>query len=805
MASCEFRAAARDLKDFLADTTANGTRLFGKFGDILDGWQRFSATHTQVEGWEKGVYNWLRGIDEAITGGKFSISKAANEIYNVQESFHASMRRIELATKATTERLAKLSFAQRKALHRILDGQGTEQFFQGASRWTLDGKPVTKELNDLVVEFREAIDANAKDLIAAGALDPKFAIADYVKHFYSEYEKATVESAKAAKKWLANNKFKSRKDLPKELQEALGLIEDGSISIPRTLEYQRQQLLRALTQQELAAKYGKDVAFDGAVQIPETLAGGNIKKYGALSGKWVTKDVYNALAEQSILERNLGMYEKYYVPLIDHIKVNLTVKNPFTHFYNFGSNMIMAYLQGDLSALGRTLAMAAKNSPEWKGLVKLAEINGLFKSSQLNETVLKNIHYDLPKGMSKLSDLADKIPYIDAFKTLIENIYGTETSATGKAMRAAYGWEDTIFKIAYFADALERAKAEGRKLSESDIAHIAQEAKERYVDYDKPLGSGFQVLDKTLFPFIKYPLRATPQVIKAAVRNPMRFALLQLALVGSGASSIFGEQNEAARPSWASNSANLFGVKDWLMLPSGAWINAGRMLPGVRFNGGLDLSGGFLGTLINILQGETSLGYPITPSETADGLTRTRDKIVEAGRTFLPPLTLGRYAIATADILTGISTSTNYFGEPLGLGEVYSRAFGVRYFNSEKELKTKKTQLDKHFRAIYREILEAGGSNNSKEYKDALAVYTAALNELAAQAKYVQGNTAAYNTRYEIGKFRELINSAPSALPEPKNVKGHTAEDTGGVGTAHKYKPFSIDGIGAPKKFDPFE
>ena len=113
------------------------------------------------------------------------------------------------------------------------------------------------------------------------------------------------------------------------------------------------------------------------VKISDESAGGGIKKYGALAGKYVPEDVAKALAEAEMLGREMTKFNGAYYKLIDHIKVNVTVKNPFTHLYNFGSNMALAFLHGDFAETIKTTAAWVGRSESFKKWENLANSLGL--------------------------------------------------------------------------------------------------------------------------------------------------------------------------------------------------------------------------------------------------------------------------------------------------------------------------------------------------------------------------------------------------------------------------------------------
>lgn len=203
---------------------------------------------------------------------------------------------------------------------------------------------------------------------------------------------------------------------------------------------QRIQLLKAKTLKSFADKFGVDEAaykidefnkYKDYVRISDESVGGGIKKYGALSGKYVPKEIAKAIKEAELIREQMNVFNNAYFKVIDHIKVNITVKNPFTHAYNMGSNMILSYLHGDLGSLAKTIAMLNNDKNGFKKLVQVADELGL--GSGLNDL----------EGLKVLK--GDKKENL--MITLIKNAYFAENTKLGDFARSAYAWEDKIFKL----------------------------------------------------------------------------------------------------------------------------------------------------------------------------------------------------------------------------------------------------------------------------------------------------------------------------------------------------------------------
>ena len=227
-----------------------------------------------------------------------------------------------------------------------------------------------------------------------------------------------------------------------------------------------------------------------------------------------------------------------------------------------------------------------------------------------------------------------------------------------------------------------------------------------YVDYSAPLPPIVRRLDRNgVFPFSHYVWKSTPRVAKMIAKNPMKFALLQYALLESGA-SLFSDDDNFEKPTWAGDNgfagitkyipSNLFGAKQWVQMEDDEFLNLGRALPGMRM-GGLAFDGGFVGSFLSIAQGRDPLWRSKIYEESDNTLQAVFKSLQKFAENYAPPMTLGRYAQRAVKKATGFKPPKNSYGEELGWDEFGYRIVGVRKFNREKE-------IIKHYKAVVREF-----------------------------------------------------------------------------------------------------
>ena len=632
----------------------------------------------------EGLDKSAKWVNENIpfAGELLSIREHGKEIDELLGEYHRTTAAIYTQAGQFKEYLGKLSLENRKAMFKALDGE-------------MNPSELPEYVRPLYEKVRKTIDDGAQALVDAGALESKNVIKDYVKHYYKKHMDEAKENSRIAKA-LRQSKFFARKQMSWEQKQLRQIEDDAAFAVTNTILEQKKQLLKAQTLKLFADKFAKDAPPEGAeglkwVRMSDESAGGGIKKYGALAGKYVPEDVAKALAEAEMLGREMAKFNNMYFKLIDHIKVNVTVKNPFTHLYNFGSNMALAFLHGDFNEAMKTTAAWMRGDKQFKRWETLANSLGLDSHLSDLEGLVKPLQSEAKDGI---------------LTRALKEAYMAEGSWSGEKARYFYSMEDKVFKIARFKKNLEMiAKDRGfdvndfSKFSADELKAAMKDAQYSYVDYSTHFNGTLKMFDKTgVQPFLHYAVKSTPMVLKAALKRPDRFLMMQAVLAYGGGSAWLGADNERdnlAKPEWAESGAlpNLVGVKSWMRVGNTNWyFNSGRLVPGFRFDGfdKLEFNGGFVGGAINIASGKSTLGYKIESDEDPSAVKITK-RLLELTKSYFPPLSpLGRYgqqlgAQGVADITGADIAPKDYNKDELGFGGIIARGAGVRRFDKEKE------------------------------------------------------------------------------------------------------------------------
>ncbi|OJJ27685.1 hypothetical protein [Campylobacter concisus] len=641
-----------------------------------------------------GLDKAAKWTDENIpfAGKLLDIREHAKEIDDLLGEYHRATAAIYTQAGQFKEYLGKLSLENRKAMFKALDGE-------------MNPEKLPEYVRPLYEKVRKTIDDGAQALVDAGALESKNVIKDYVKHYYKKHLDEAKENGRIAKA-LRQSKFFARKQMSWEQKQLRQIEDDAAFAVTNTILEQKKQLLKAQTLKLFADKFAKDAPPEGAeglkwVRMSDESAGGGIKKYGALAGKYVPEDVAKALAEAELLGREMAKFNNMYFKLIDHVKVNVTVKNPFTHLYNFGSNMALAFLHGDFNEAIKTTAAWMRGDKQFKKWENLANSLGL--DSHLNDL----------EGLVKPLQSESKG---NILTKALKEAYMAEGSWSGEKARYLYSMEDKVFKIARFKKNLEIiAKDKGfdvndfSKFSADELKAAMKDAQYSYVDYSTHFNGTLKMIDKTgVQPFLHYAVKSTPMVLKAALKRPDRFLMMQAMLAYSGGSAWLGADNERdnlAKPEWAESGAlpNLVGVKSWMRVGNTNWyFNSGRLVPGFRFDGfdKLEFNGGFVGGAINIASGKSTLGYKIESDDDPNTVKMTK-RLLELTKSYFPPLSpLGRYgqqlgAQGVANITGADIAPKDYNKDELGFGGIMARGLGVRRFDKGKEYSKELKRLEK--------------------------------------------------------------------------------------------------------------
>lgn len=663
-----------------------------RWGDKVDA--VFSKMGDALSRADEKLTDKVNGMQSKIRfGNLFAVHEGEKVFSEWIREFRIQQRDIHEKALQTQKLLSSMADEDSRILVRALNGD-------------IDSKTLKGSMARMYESFRSMIDENARELVSLGVLKEENAIRDYLKRYYKDF----VDGSGSAKMYF-DKRFKERKDMSLDERLAKGMIEDASFVIPKTIMEQKVQILKARLLQGLSQRFGIDEARDGYVRVPDDTIGGGVYRYGALAGKFIPEEIMGQIKGAAFVKESMGVLETYIYPIVDHIKVNVTVKNPATHFYNVASNFMMSYIHGDMRALGRVLLMAKNDKGSFKALVDEANKYGL-------NTLLDDMEGDLATS-------PDGKPNI--MLTIMKNLYATADSKTGQVMRSAYEWEDKIFKLSAFDGNMRRMKKElGRNLNEAEKRRAFMEANAAYVDYDTPLPSIVRTLDKSgVFPFLHYTWKSTPVVARAIAKDPMRFMILQAALIGMGASAWFSEEDDIIKPEWAADQINLLGSKEWVNLGNGYFLNAGRLVPGMKI-GTLDFQAGFVGGVVKIATGETPLGFSIGNKDDTK-LDTVLKRSAALAENYAPPLSpIGRYGQRVEKKAMGDGKKNASTGKEMEYSEIMAQPIGVREFDPKHEAQSKANAIDNAYK---RQI------KNGRDPNDAAKEYRESVHELKAEAR----------------------------------------------------------------------
>ena len=618
--------------------------------------------------------------------------------------------------------------------------------------------------------LKNIIAKNADTLVELGVLRAEDKIENYVKHYFEPLlQKSEAEIEAHFNKIGLGEKFK-RKELSKAELEELGLMKD-EYAIINTIREQFIQIEKARRLQKLADRFSSAKPVDGWVRFGMAKGEGGKEyadsmRWGALAGRYVSPElddaiksaeiVGNAVANSHMLVKAANVWMK----VVAHLKTNLTVKNPATHAANYISNMITAAIKGDLIASQK---MAAEAVASWGR--KLAGDNELTSFDKWRRCAHDH-------GLSMITDELDLVT--KAPKDLVANAdsklekiwkfaYMAKGSKTGDFMRALYNMEDGVFKLAHFKKIMEKERINGEKFDIEKYADLKNseyrmiwkdrcesamnKANYEYVDYSTRWNGAARYADRLGFaPFLQYTWKSVPMVAKNILKNPHRYAAIGVGIYGLGGLSLIDrEQKDARTEKWARNGnflwlggrlPNMFFADTWVRIKgTDLSFNLGRVLPGARL-GELSsvFNGGFITSFFGLMQGKTSLGHNFIKED--DNTAWAVGKIVaEAARSYLPSMTMGRYAqgfgsMAYNEVLSALNIAEKY-RLPVakdGRGkEISAKELVMRAFAATREMRVGKAYQENYNKAL-KDARNARKDNDLNKAK-----------ELESKAKRIKG------------------------------------------------------------------
>jgi hypothetical protein len=405
----------------------------------------------------------------------------------------------------------------------------------------------------------------------------------------------------------------------KEMVDA-GMVSDPRYLLHATVHHLMQDIMHA-EMSNLLVSYGRDNSEDtGAVEGPGTMvfdskedaeahqkkyadqgirpqnwvqvpksrnrAGG--MKFGALAGKWVSQSIWNDIDSQISNAPMFPEYDKW----LTRWKLAKTAYSPVTHFNNIASNFALAFYRdipaGNIIKAAQIYWNLSHGTPEERAAAEkiVNEFDdsganiGSYGQSEIRRGQMLSIIEDIAKngaaetkGMSenaKLMKVMEMIEYAKATKV------AKGLSAIPRFGKSAYEMEDNIFRLAAYMTHIQRGESIGQAglLASSD-----------FVDYNitAPL---INKLRGSVFPFIAWPYRMIPAMIKIAVEKPWKFASMMTALYGLNALGFAlagGDEEEERKfmPEYQKGRlGGVLGVPKMIRMPwSNTYWDASVMMP----------------------------------------------------------------------------------------------------------------------------------------------------------------------------------------------------------------------------------
>ncbi len=283
----------------------------------------------------------------------------------------------------------------------------------------------------------------------------------------------------------------------------------------------RARLYEAESQKKaMAVADAMDVRVDAALELlgkPSTQDYQQIpnsKKYGALRGLWVRREIYDDLVgaqnflprgEESLAERLLGQ-GGVLTTATRAWKMSKVVLNPPTQVRNFIGNLVLLHLSGVPERRvysGELIGKAIRSIVTKDRYYTLAKKFGLFATTFANQEGARISEEWIRAQDLKGGSLAKMMSFFSRASNFASDVYGLM---------------EAIGKIAKLRDAMDRqGKSPAEAMLEAHETLFDYSLVPRSVQYlrNQPLGA----------PFITFMYKSLAQMSKTAIKYPERFAL----------------------------------------------------------------------------------------------------------------------------------------------------------------------------------------------------------------------------------------------------------------------------------------
>jgi len=317
----------------------------------------------------------------------------------------------------------------------------------------------------------------------------------------------------------AGQKVLMWRDFTKTEREQMGEVRDAILRF--ALGYVETQKDLALGRLFKGIASNPDLASmhnpGGWVKVPDReIHGSNgVKMYGMLSGMYVHPQVADQL--KRAVQDNSAIVQAY-DRAMSLWKEGKTVWNPVAHGNNVVSNLFMAHFAGINIANPRVWREVMREYRTKGPLYQEAVENGLLGTEFANAEIQQALMPELREFMTESDVVASRATKMAEF---LKKYPGKPVSWYREKMRAAYEFEDQIFKLMVYIDRRKAGATPGQAVDDA----------ERYFFNYADVPEGVRTIQRVWSPFFSYTYNVIPSLLYTAATRPDRI-ILPMALLG---------------------------------------------------------------------------------------------------------------------------------------------------------------------------------------------------------------------------------------------------------------------------------
>jgi hypothetical protein len=257
--------------------------------------------------------------------------------------------------------------------------------------------------------------------------------------------------------------------------------------------------------------------------------------YGNLSKHYVPATVYAAITDAHSAEALLPGYRE----VLNFWKKTKTAWSVPTHFNNVASSFIMAYMNDiPLSSIVEAariyarvhtwtgqrrinLGSADPDARLWDEFSKSGALIASYATGEFGIELQKKLNALVAKT-HKMDNASALFRWLHAWEQSKASMLTDAVKATGDWGVKMYEAEDNIFRMAAYLEALRRQRHAGEDVNYEKAGKFAADAMINYSIDAKYIN----VLRKTVMPFLAWPYRMVPMLIRTALFKPWKLATM---------------------------------------------------------------------------------------------------------------------------------------------------------------------------------------------------------------------------------------------------------------------------------------